>query len=222
MIIRRKLIRKHYDDDDSPEGWVVKQHFKWADPSFSGRTLTHDILEHRKFDTGTFTEEIAAFGRIWAYRGDSPSLYPNVYGEAKAYKVGEELWNAIIMPIMDRKNRFYLTCPTKPFKRLTEEEKLLTIIADNAVPHDLNDYNYLNEATRDEVYAYVLQWLVYGYRDAMKIINTLGYHPGDLWATVEREISNALKYGSRELKIYIDTDRCYCEILAEKNERLFS
>lgn len=214
MIIKRKIV-KVFDDNTDADGWKVKR-YSWGQPvCYYG--LTHDILEHAYNDKGTYSEEIAAIGRLWAYRHDSPHFLDRYSKESKAGRLGNLIQKNLLIPILENKDQTYLKLPKKLFKQLQKDEQIFNQIVNTAI----NIFNFEVYAKRFDIHKlreYVIQWFVYGYRSAMKLINKLGYHPGDLWGAVCDTIKQAVGRREKQLTVYIDTDRCYCCVYKSTSE----
>ena len=208
------------EDQQGNEGWSLKRNPYFNVVSAAG--VVHDILEHPRNDNGTWYHEVSAYGAMIAWRLDyTAHLYAGNNIIRKAKLLAEELGAGVIFQIFERKGECYFDkLPARIPKKTSE---YIPTIAKIAAEYSLkflhvdteNDY-FQKESFLPKLIHWIQYWLTHGYVRAMKIINKLGYQPGDLYGTVLNEIKQGLRnqypYIGTELSIQIDFERCWCEI----------
>lgn len=208
------------EDNHGNFGWRLKRnpHFQVSSP----QGLVHDIIEHRRNDQGTWEEEVSAYGAIVAWRLDyTDNLYPGNNLIGKAVSLGEELGNQILYEILNIKPARYFDDLPESKSKCTNE--YIEIVVKNAITA-ASEFQVYDELT-DPMFLvrlenWLISWLSDGYCRAMKIINRMGYHPGDLYNVVVDQLVTILNHqsfrGMEEASIQIDFDRCWCEIIPIK------
>ena len=203
-----------FDNYIGDHGWRVKR-FPFFNVS-NALGLTHDILEHSRNDSGTWYEEISAFGAIVAYRGNmSDLLYPverNVHD--KIVQLGKELAGILEKPAMD--NPEFFTKVKDTYKRISSwHYGYVDLLAEETAGH----IKELSGSSEEETKACLLSWLSYGYSRASRVIESSGWDAPYIWEEVENTITSALFdsrrdfYEGNEVSVQIDFERCRCDVV---------
>lgn len=219
-------VRLIYDWDDSigELGWRVKK-FPFMNIA-DARGLTHDILEHSPNDTGTWHEEISAYGAVVAYRLNmSDSLYPqHRTSYDKLLALAKELAN-LVSDGWERKQGFIeKLCTLHP---LTEPHKDIRTLADEAsklvqIPLKVNP-----DFSRLYISNFLEQWLKVGHIRATKIIEQSGWDAAYIWQAVYETIDAELFkskiefYQGHEVSVQIDFDALRCSVIPINCKSLF-
>jgi hypothetical protein len=213
VAIMKYNVRLIYDWDDSigEFGWRVKK-FPFMNIS-NARGLTHDILEHSPNDTGTWHEEISAFGAIVAYRLNmSDSLYPQYQ---TFHDKLLELAN-FVSEGWERKQGFIeKLCTLHP---LIEPHENIRTLADEAsklvqIPLEVDP-----DFSRLYISNFLEQWLKAGHIRATKVIEQSGWDADYIWQVVYETIDAELFkskiefYQGHEVSVQIDFDALRCVI----------
>jgi hypothetical protein len=215
MKINTRVIWR--EDKHGNEGWCIKR-IPVFDVS-SAKGLAHDILEHSRNDKGTYTEEVSAYGAIAAWRIDyTDNLYPGKSLHSKAIDLGKELAQTILY---DYWIKFEDACFNQLPKNKLLDNEYIHLITHAALAEFIEEVNRVteNSAVIDpfKLLNWLECWLSNGYIRASKIINQMGYQPGDLWNVVHDQIEtymfNQDYVQGTEVSVQINTDRCWCEIV---------
>lgn len=204
-----------WDDNIGEFGWKVKKF-----PSMNttnARGLTHDILEHSPNDTGTWHEEISAYGAVVAYHLNmSDSLYPQCRTPYdKLLEVAKELAD-LVSEGWERKQGFMeKLCTLHP---LIEPHENIRTLADEAsklvkIPLEVDP-----DFSRLYISNFLEQWLKVGHIRATKIIKQSGWDASYIWQAVYETIDAELFkskiefYKGHEVSAQIDFDALHCRI----------
>lgn len=202
-----------FDNYIGVHGWRVKR-FPFFNVS-NELGLTHDILEHSRNDSGTWYEEISAYGAIVAYRGNmSDLLYPverNVHD--KIVQLGEELAGILEKPAID--NPEFFTKVKDTYKRISSwHYGYVDLLAEETAGR----IKELSGSSEEETKACLLSWLSYGYSRASRVIEDSGWEGSYIFEEVENTIRSRLFdsgiefYKGHEVSVQVNFDRCFCDV----------
>lgn len=219
-----RLIYKE-NQDTGLFGWCIKG-ADWMDPTDAGG-LAHDIMEHRRTDTGKFHEEIRAFGAALGTRRGTDRLYQCATGDKLIDIMGNDMGTGLVRTAYENKDYpdhycDFTVMPKVIPKKDCKIEMEITAIAEAAAYEVVCRLG--TQAADDEfdaecfrVSKWVAAWMISGFRWALNKYDRYGWANGTLFDVLANELQQEVIKGppaelGDQYLITMELDRCWVSI----------